>query len=54
MKYQISGHFWMDLRVGFGKIQKALQQDIKDGAAPQVKPCALGLRMKKQLKKQET
>lgn len=33
VKYQITGRSWSDLRIGFSKIQKALQQDIKDGNA---------------------
>lgn len=33
VKYQITGQNWIDLRTGFSKIQKALQQDIKDGNA---------------------
>ncbi|CAJ1407064.1 unnamed protein product [Effrenium voratum] len=33
VKYQIAGRSWMDLKTGFSKIQKALQQDIKDGNA---------------------
>jgi len=33
VKYQIAGHTFLQLRNGFGKIQKVLQQDIKDGNA---------------------
>jgi len=33
VKYQIAGRSWMDLKTSFSKIQKALQQDIKDGNA---------------------
>lgn len=33
VKYQITGRTWIDLRTGFSKIQKALQQDIRDGNA---------------------